>query len=302
MCTSCATQLIMCTSCATQLIMCTSCATQLIMCTSCATQLIMCTSCATQLIMCTSCATQLIMCTSRATQLVLLSCNMSCGTRCAGTARLNYSFWQSWSHTHFSMKPTQTNVHAARVLKPSTTSCNPAPPSMTWDARHGPVRWRPTGSFGDRLRHCGRLRTSPYLPDWKSSMAGNAEEEEEGWNHLPIKKGKKPEDQENTLEKNHWQWSSENVQCSSLKIQVLTNTWTQAPALVTGLLLGTHHYLSEVCLTIINNLHLLIRATFRKSPKYLWKLHQFTPFFFFNWLETIRCTQKFLMKCDGAHL
>ena len=29
---------------------------------------------------------------------------------------------------------------------------NPAPPSMTWDARHGPVWWRPTGSFGDRLR------------------------------------------------------------------------------------------------------------------------------------------------------
>ena len=75
--------------------------------------------------------------------------------------------------------PTQTNVHAARVLKPPTTSCNPAPPSMTWDARHGPVRWRPTGSFGDRLRHCGRLRTLPYSPDWKSSMAWNAEEQEE---------------------------------------------------------------------------------------------------------------------------
>ena len=73
--------------------------------------------------------------------------------------------------------PTQTNVHAARLLKPPTTSCNPAPPLMTWDARHGPVRWRPTGSFGDQLRHCGGLRTSPYTPDWKSSMAGNAEEE-----------------------------------------------------------------------------------------------------------------------------
>ena len=47
---------------------------------------------------------------------------------------------------------------------------------LTWDARHGPVRWRPTGSFGNRLRHCGRLRTSPYSPHWKSSMAGNAEE------------------------------------------------------------------------------------------------------------------------------
>ena len=50
---------------------------------------------------------------------------------------------------------------------------------MTWDARHGPVRWRPAESFRDRLRHCGRLRTSPYSPDWKSSMFGNAEEEEE---------------------------------------------------------------------------------------------------------------------------
>ena len=35
----------------------------------------------------------------------------------------------------------------------------------------------PTGSFGNRLRHCGRLRTSPYSPDWRSSMAGNAEED-----------------------------------------------------------------------------------------------------------------------------
>ena len=91
--------------------------------------------------------------------------------------------------------PTQTNVHAARVLKPPTTSCNPAPPSMTWDARHGPVRWRPTGSFGDRLRHCSRLRTSPYSPDWKSSMAGNAEEEEgrqreRVWNERNWVKGK----------------------------------------------------------------------------------------------------------------
>ena len=31
---------------------------------------------------------------------------------------------------------------------------------QTW-----PSRWRPTGSFGDRLRHCDRLRTSPYSPD-----------------------------------------------------------------------------------------------------------------------------------------
>ena len=59
----------------------------------------------------------------------------------------------------------------------STTSCNPAPPSMTWDARHGPVWWRPTWSFGDRLRHYSRLWTLPYSPDWRSSLAGNTEEE-----------------------------------------------------------------------------------------------------------------------------
>ena len=62
---------------------------------------------------------------------------------------------------------------------PQPPQPHPAPPSMTWEARHSPVWWRPTGSFGDLLRHCGRLRTSPYSPDWKSSMAGNAEEEEE---------------------------------------------------------------------------------------------------------------------------
>ena len=32
-------------------------------------------------------------------------------------------------------------------------------------SRHGPVWWRPTESLGDRLRHCGRLRTSPYSLD-----------------------------------------------------------------------------------------------------------------------------------------
>ena len=45
---------------------------------------------------------------------------------------------------------------------PPTTSCSPAPPSTLWDARHGPVRWMPTGSLRDRLRHCGSPRTSPY--------------------------------------------------------------------------------------------------------------------------------------------
>ena len=41
--------------------------------------------------------------------------------------------------------------------------------------------WQPSGSYGDRLRHSARLRTSPYLTDWRSSMAGNAEEEETDW-------------------------------------------------------------------------------------------------------------------------
>ena len=31
--------------------------------------------------------------------------------------------------------------------------------------------------WGPVERHCGRLRTSPYSPDWRSSMARNAEEE-----------------------------------------------------------------------------------------------------------------------------
>ena len=57
---------------------------------------------------------------------------------------------------------------------PNHTFCSPTPPSTLWDARHGPVQWIPTGSFGERLRHCGRLWTSPYSPDWRSSMAGNA--------------------------------------------------------------------------------------------------------------------------------
>ena len=70
------------------------------------------------------------------------------------------------------------NVHAAQVFKPPTTSCSPAQPSTLWDARHGPVRWMPTGSFGDWLRHYSRLWTSPYSPDWRSSRTGNTEEED----------------------------------------------------------------------------------------------------------------------------
>ena len=42
--------------------------------------------------------------------------------------RLTTGHCQLLSHLH---SDTQTNVHAARVLKPPTTSCNPAPPSMT---------------------------------------------------------------------------------------------------------------------------------------------------------------------------
>ena len=61
--------------------------------------------------------------------------------------------------------PIQTNVHAAQVLKTPTASCSSAPPSTLWDTRHGPVRWMTTGSFGDRLRHCGRLPTSTYRTD-----------------------------------------------------------------------------------------------------------------------------------------
>ena len=64
--------------------------------------------------------------------------------------------------------PIQTNAHAARVLKPPTTSCSPAPPSTLWDARHSPVLWMPTGSFGGRWRHRGRLRTLPY---WTEDLA-----------------------------------------------------------------------------------------------------------------------------------
>ena len=69
--------------------------------------------------------------------------------------------------------------------QPPTTSCSPAPPSMLWGARHGPVWWMPTGSFGDRLTHYSRLWTLPYSPDWRASLARNAEEEEEeDWLHF----------------------------------------------------------------------------------------------------------------------
>ena len=79
--------------------------------------------------------------------------------------RLRTGHCQLLSHLHRLKFPIQTNVHVTQALKPPTTSCSPAPPSTLIDARHGPVRWIPTGSFGDRLRHYGRLRTLPYSPD-----------------------------------------------------------------------------------------------------------------------------------------
>ena len=75
--------------------------------------------------------------------------------------RLRTGHCQLLSLLHRLKIPIQTNVHAAQVLKPPTTSCSPAPSLTLWDARHGPVQWTPTGSFGDRKRHCGRLQTSP---------------------------------------------------------------------------------------------------------------------------------------------
>ena len=81
--------------------------------------------------------------------------------------------------------PHTENFLTAQVLNPPTTSCSPVrpppSPSTLWDTRLGSVWWWPTGSFGDRLRHCGRMRTSPYSPDWRSNMAGNAEEVRPQW-------------------------------------------------------------------------------------------------------------------------
>ena len=91
----------------------------------------------------------------------------------------------SSSSTHWKV-PTLMNALATQVLKvkPSTTSCSPAPPSKLWDVRHGPVRWMPTGSFRDPSRHRGRLQTLPYSLDQKSSIAWKAEEEEEVYKRL----------------------------------------------------------------------------------------------------------------------
>ena len=84
--------------------------------------------------------------------------------------------------------PNQTNVHEAQVLKTPITCCSPAPPLTLWESRHGPVWWMPTGRFEDQFRHCGRLRTSPHSPDWRSSMARNEEEEEESFSWWPPSK------------------------------------------------------------------------------------------------------------------
>ena len=81
-------------------------------------------------------------------------------------------------------------VKLAQISHSDECPCNTGPQTPnhilqscpTFDALRGqtwPSRWRPTESFGDRLRHCGRLRTLSYSPDWRSSMAGNAEEEKE---------------------------------------------------------------------------------------------------------------------------
>ena len=85
----------------------------------------------------------------------------------AGQSSTSQSHWEldtvNSSPTSTDWKfPIQMYVHVAQVLKPPTASCSPAPLSRLWDSRRGPVRWMPTGSFGDWLRHCGRQRASPY--------------------------------------------------------------------------------------------------------------------------------------------
>ena len=91
--------------------------------------------------------------------------------------RLRIGHYQLLSHLH-RLKISHSDECLCGIgPQPPTTSCSPAPLSTLWDARHGPVWWMPTGSFGDRLRYCSRLRTSPYSPDWKSSMVRNTEEE-----------------------------------------------------------------------------------------------------------------------------
>ena len=91
--------------------------------------------------------------------------------------RLRTGHCQLLSHLH-SLKISQSyECPCGTGPQTPTTSCSPVPPLTLWDARHGPVRWMPTGSFGDWLSHCGRLRTMPYSLDWRSGMASNAEKE-----------------------------------------------------------------------------------------------------------------------------
>ena len=66
----------------------------------------------------------------------------------------------------------------------SSNPCSPAPPSMTWDARHGPVRWRPTGSFGDRPRHCGRLVCGLCLTHRTEDLAWRRRRRRRMWSPL----------------------------------------------------------------------------------------------------------------------
>ena len=130
------------------------------------------------------------MCKAGATHWVLITCNMALATwyvvsgqkRTASTSwteqHKSQSFdWQldtvNSSATSTDWKfPIQMNVHAARVLK---SQPHPAPSFMLWDTRHDAGQWMPTESFGEQLRHCGREQTSPYSPDWRSSMARNTE-------------------------------------------------------------------------------------------------------------------------------
>ena len=63
-----------------------------------------------------------------------------------------------------------------RSSEQPTTFYSPNPPGTLWD--RDPIRWMATWSSGNRRSWCNGLRTSPSLPSWKCSMAGNAEKEE----------------------------------------------------------------------------------------------------------------------------
>ena len=69
-----------------------------------------------------------------------------------------------------------SHLHRLKISHSDECPCGTGPQthnhvlqsSPTFDAlnaRHGPVQWIPTGSFGDKLSQCSRLWTSPYSPD-----------------------------------------------------------------------------------------------------------------------------------------